>query len=31
MGALKVRDFSAYKFKPKVLVMDICRTYVNLW
>ncbi|XP_071957328.1 ubiquitin conjugation factor E4 A-like [Antedon mediterranea] len=30
MGLLKVRDFDAYDFKPKQLVKDISKIYVNL-
>lgn len=30
MGALRVRDFSKYQFKPKVLVIDLCQIYIHL-
>ncbi|XP_042332885.1 ubiquitin conjugation factor E4 A isoform X2 [Sceloporus undulatus] len=30
MGALKVKDFSEFDFKPQQLVSDICTIYLNL-
>uniref|UniRef100_A0A452IK58 Ubiquitin conjugation factor E4 A n=1 Tax=Gopherus agassizii TaxID=38772 RepID=A0A452IK58_9SAUR len=30
MGALKVKDFSEFDFKPQQLVSDICNIYLNL-
>nr|XP_033774432.1 ubiquitin conjugation factor E4 A isoform X2 [Geotrypetes seraphini]XP_033774433.1 ubiquitin conjugation factor E4 A isoform X2 [Geotrypetes seraphini]XP_033774434.1 ubiquitin conjugation factor E4 A isoform X2 [Geotrypetes seraphini]XP_033774435.1 ubiquitin conjugation factor E4 A isoform X2 [Geotrypetes seraphini]XP_033774436.1 ubiquitin conjugation factor E4 A isoform X2 [Geotrypetes seraphini] len=30
MGALKVKDFSQFDFKPQQLVSDICTIYLNL-
>ncbi|XP_072318997.1 ubiquitin conjugation factor E4 A [Eucyclogobius newberryi] len=30
MGALKVKDFSEFEFKPQQLVSDICTIYLNL-
>ncbi|XP_077578234.1 ubiquitin conjugation factor E4 A isoform X2 [Stigmatopora nigra] len=30
MGALKVKDFSEFDFKPQQLVYDICTIYLNL-
>ncbi|XP_028320560.1 ubiquitin conjugation factor E4 A [Gouania willdenowi] len=30
MGALKVKDFSEFDFKPQQLVSDICSIYLNL-
>lgn len=30
MGALKVKDFSEFDFKPQQLVSDICTIYINL-
>ncbi|MEE6520841.1 hypothetical protein FKM82_018785 [Ascaphus truei] len=30
MGALKVKDFSEFDFKPQQLVSDICTVYLNL-
>lgn len=30
MGALKVKDFSEFDFKPHQLVSDICTIYINL-
>ncbi len=30
MGALKVKDFSEFDFKPQQVVSDICTIYLNL-
>lgn len=30
MSVLRVKDLSAYEFKPKVLVLELCKIYMNL-
>lgn len=30
MSVLRVKDLSAYEFKPKLLVLELCKIYINL-